>query len=101
METVWKYEIPIKDYFEILIPQKAKVLSVGMQETTPVMWVLVDSESIKTNKAFRLTGTGHPLDIDEDDELKFIGTLQYQLGLVFHLFEIGSHYMFGVDHFAP
>jgi hypothetical protein len=27
--------------------------------------------------------------------------LQYQLGLVFHLFEIGSHYMFGVDHFAP
>jgi len=100
METVWKYQIPITDYFEISMPKRSKILSIGMQENSPVMWVLVDTESEKENKSFRLAGTGHPLDIDEDTHCGFIGTLQYQLGLVFHLFEIGDHYMFGVDHFG-
>ena len=94
MTTIYKYEVKLDDWFEVEVPRRSKVLSVGMQKGTPQMWVLVDLEppplpfSPTVMRRFRLVGTGNPVVGLFDD--KFIGTFQlYEGALVFHLFEAG------------
>lgn len=87
MKTVWKYPVELKDYFEVDMPEGAEILSVEMQGTSPCMWALVRANETPTERRlFRLAGTGHP--INEQENLKFIGTFFMRGVLVFHLFEI-------------
>jgi len=81
---VFKYIVPIQhELVEFLVPDRAKVLSVGMQGHTPVVWALVDQSRPAVTLRLRWFGTGWdvPADIGE-----FVGTVQCPNGLVFHLF---------------
>jgi len=50
---------------------------------------MVDSETKKETRYFRLSGTGHPLGEDYLRIINYIETFQIENGaLVFHLFEI-------------
>ena len=86
MQTIWKFPVPVEDYFEVTMPVGAEVLSVQTQGGIPVMWAVVDSEFDVEVRGFCLRGTGHPLDGDEG---RFVGSFQLLGGsLVYHLFEI-------------
>jgi hypothetical protein len=88
MLQIFKYEIPIDDYFEIEMPENAKILSVQMQMEMPHIWALVDPTNFKNFRKFRLAGTGHPIN-HPVEQLDFIGAFQMHAGsLIFHLFEV-------------
>ena len=83
---VYKYEVPVSDYFTIEMPVGARILSIQTQFKRTCIWALVDPNAEKQKRNFRLCGTGHIMD---DSILAFIGTCQIDNGqLVFHVFEI-------------
>lgn len=89
MLTIFKYPIPIGDYFALELPKDAKILTVQTQRGTPQLWAIVDSEVKEETRYFRLSGTGHPLGEDYLRIINYTGTFQMENGaLVFHLFEI-------------
>lgn len=91
MHKVFKYELPIQDYFELSLPKGAEILKVGVQYDQPYLWALVDPEArLSRLRRFRFAGTGHPI-VEDIDQLVFYGTLQMHGGaLIFHVFEILS-----------
>jgi len=89
MLTIFKYPVPIEDHFALELPKDAKILTVQIQRDTPQLWAMVDSETEKETRHFRLSGTGHPLGDDYLRIINYVGTFQIESGaLVFHLFEI-------------
>ena len=86
-KTIWKYDVPMEDYFEIDMPKDAQILTVQTQNGEPKLWALVNLDiTILEKRKFRHSGTGHPI---TDDNMDYIGT--YQLhggGLIFHVFEV-------------
>ena len=83
---IWKYHVPVSGSFELMMPLGAKILDVQIQHGIPVMWAAVDPMGLQYPKAFRIIGTGHPL---EDLTGDYIGTFQLEDGnLAFHLFSI-------------
>lgn len=88
MRTVWKYPIPVRDYFKLRLPQDAHILTVETQYGHPQLWALVDTEAPLETRGFRLAGMGHPIAYHN---LTYIGTIQQADGhLVWHLFEIAG-----------
>lgn len=89
MLTIFKYPVPIEDHFTLELPKDAKILTVQTQRSAPHLWAMVDSETEKEVRYFRLSGTGHPMGEDYLRIINYIGTFQIENGvLVFHLFEI-------------
>lgn len=88
--SVWKYQLQVRDYQEVEMPQDAAILSAGVQNSVPVVWALVntDPDYPKTKRKIRMMGTGHPMSDEEGYQAEFIGTIFPIPGLVFHLFEL-------------
>lgn len=87
---VFKYQIPMEDFFELLLPKNSEILSFRLQNYIPCIWVLVDEDNLTELEKywFRLVGTGHPLHVSLDPEKRiFIGTIQDD-NLMWHLFYI-------------
>jgi hypothetical protein len=85
MKSIWKFPIEITDEQKVFMPQTAQVLSVQVQNGTPCIWALVDTEEQIAERTFIVHGTGHPCACEASE---FIGTFQVRGGsLVFHLFE--------------
>lgn len=62
-QVVYKYPIPLKDEFTLLLPADATVLSAAFQHGRPVMWVRHDSDVPRETEALRvrtfmMVGTG-------------------------------------------
>ena len=92
MLTIYKYQIPLEDRFTKKFPDEYKILSVGVQNNTPFIWVLLDSLKDQNKTVnFRLAGTGHYFNELIMSQLNFIGSFELmKLGSFFigHLFEI-------------
>jgi hypothetical protein len=94
MNSVWKYEIPIKEVFEIEMPAGAHILSVQVQLGKPCIWAMVNPEWSKEKRQFRLASTGEPIretfiyDPKGGPVLAFVGTFQIHVDEVYHLFEL-------------
>lgn len=85
-KAVWKYPVPVTDYFTIYMPREAKPLAVMMQQGEPHLWALVDPPLAAVERYFRVAGTGHFVD---DQIIAHVGSFQLSGGaLVFHVFEI-------------
>jgi len=85
--TIFKYPIPMNDYFDLWIPIGGKILTVQKQGENPCIWVLVNPKADLKKRQFRLAGTGHP--IEDMIGMVYIGTFQLSGGaFVGHLFEI-------------
>ena len=81
MLTIWKYELGIVDEQTITLPVNYELLALQMQNNTPCIWVLVDTESPQKDIKLVTYGTGHTI----LNHSTYIGT--YQTGpLVFHVF---------------
>lgn len=84
VKTIWKFEIPVAESFGVGMPSGANILTVQVQNGSPYIWAIVDSDAPQTTRYFCARGTGHPL----GDVGLYIGTFQVHGGsLVFHLFE--------------
>ena len=86
MRKVYKYVLPVDDYFTMSLPQNAEILKIDLQFDILHMWALVDPTKPSGVRHFRFVGTGHPI---EEENIRFIDTFQLHDGnLVFHIFEI-------------
>ncbi len=84
MARIWKYPLPIADYFELEMPRGAHYLSVQVQHEQPMLWALVDEHEPKQKHPFSIHGTGHQVD-DAPDQ--YVGTFQTMRGeFIWHLF---------------
>lgn len=83
MITIHKFEVPITEEFELLLPEGYQILDVQTQRGTPQLWVLLDTEPPKFSRKFSVRGTGHRADGLGGG---YIGTFQVPGNLVFHLF---------------
>lgn len=91
MRTIYKYPLwspHPADLVCIPLPDGAQVLCVQTQNDMPMLWAIVDPEKTKVKRAFRVYGTGHPLQGFERVDT-YIGTFQLLKNyLVFHVFEV-------------
>jgi len=88
MLTVYKYAVPVEDYFSLELSQGAKILTVQVQHDSPQIWALVNPESPTETRHFRLAGTGHSIQ-ENGEVLNYLGTFQLARGgFIGHLFEI-------------
>lgn len=110
MITVWKFATPVSelsDELNLMMPDFAIILSVGVQkiamprkdpnhfsheEEHLCVWARVDTEQPKVRRRFRVAGTGHPLNPNKrigNYGGSFVGTVQFESGLVLHVFDEG------------
>lgn len=84
--AVWKYEVPVRNRFELEMPAGARIVSLQLQYDRPVLWAVVDPEAPKVTRMFGVVGTGTVVDFKLP---KHIGTFQLHGGkTVLHVFEI-------------
>lgn len=85
LKTVYKYRIPDEDIeFSFKVPGFAEFLSLDVQHGIPVMWFLVDPETMAIERSFVNVGTGWDI---EAKVVAFLGT--YTEGMfVHHVFEV-------------
>ena len=88
--SVYKYELPITDYVEKMLPKRAQILKVGVQRDIICIWALISvKEPEREIRTFRIAGTGHPIDEAELLKSKYLDTVMIFDGkLVFHVFEL-------------
>ncbi len=85
MITIFKYPLTLSDRQFVAMPIVAEILSVQIQPGSGIcLWVMVNSESPKTERCFEIFGTGHP--ITPGIERRFLGTVQ-EGKFVWHVFE--------------
>jgi hypothetical protein len=88
MLKVFKYQVPVNDYFDLALPRGARILTIQPQAGSLQMWALVDPGQVTEMRHFRFSGTGHPI-AEDADHLRYVSTFQLaDGGLVFHVFEV-------------
>lgn len=89
---VWKFELRPWSIF-LDMPAHAEILSVGVQGEHPtetaVVWALCDPDAPKVSRLVAAHPTGVPLPPAMHDAA-FVGTVQIEGGLVFHVFDGGE-----------
>lgn len=70
------------------MPVGAQILCVQVQDETPCLWALVDTEAKKSERYIETFGTGHPVNEGTGVSRFYVGSYQLEGGkLVFHVFE--------------
>ena len=86
--TIWKFPLQTMDSQPVMMPQRAKILTVQAQHDEPCLWAIVNPNAPREVRMIDIVGTGHPMFEDLGLERKYIGTFQLRDGdLVFHVFE--------------
>jgi len=85
---ILKYPFSVVDRFVLELPEGAAVLHVDAQDGQPMMWASVLVDAPMTERVFRVYGTGHLVEVEGGQWLRYVATfLMYDGGLVWHLFE--------------
>lgn len=89
MKVIWKFEIPFPRTTEpvaLETPVEWQPLSLQVQDGTPVLWAIVNPESLRVQRSILVVGTGW--DIPEDRTIVHLGTYQTNHGqFVWHVFD--------------
>jgi hypothetical protein len=92
MRTVWKFPIPVQDgIFELLMPEDAQLLHVGMGDLLDEVWLWaqVETDAKKERRRFIIHGTNHAIVPLAGETQDYVGTAyDYGQPLVWHLFEV-------------
>ncbi len=87
--TIFKYQMPVKEEFDMTLPKGAKIIRVDDQDGMFWMWAVVDTNATTEKrkfKAFKTGGSG----MDPSENLNYIGFckiyIQMELGL--YIFEV-------------
>ena len=81
--TIFKYQHPVDDSFEVRTFFGAALLDVQMQHGLIALWFLVDTSREEQVRRFRVYGTGQPFGLDD---YRHVGTVQ-DVPYVWHIFE--------------
>ena len=84
-KTIWKYPVILSVGWIQTLPKRSHVLSVGVQDNRPFMWVMHEGTDKAEARKFSVYGTGHEI---RQYPGRFVGTFQLE-SLVFHFFEDG------------
>lgn len=87
-EIVWKFRLRPWTIF-IDVPRGARVLSVGAQGSDVVAWLLCASDEPVAPRLLAAWATGEVLPRAAEGAA-FVGTVQMDDGLVFHVFDGGE-----------
>jgi len=87
LSVIWKFPMAIQDDVDIAMPVGAEILTFQVQDKTPTIWAAVDPNQPLELRCFLIVGTGHPMTNTYIGLLEYIGTIQGEMGLVWHLFE--------------
>lgn len=86
MNTIYKYPLTGAQT-RLNLPIGARLLTVQMQNNTPVLWALIDQdESITASRIFLSVNTGTSFEIHA--ALDYISTVTSDNGIVWHIFEV-------------
>lgn len=86
-KVIWKYNLTTKKRQVVLLPQGHKFLSIQIQGTMAVMWIMVEPDNEKVEVEFVLRETGEPF-IQPKNE-RYRGTYQLSGGnYIIHVFEV-------------
>lgn len=96
MRSIWKFPLGVAlddKAAEVTMPEGAQVAHFGLQDGSPTVWALVDSDNPPEPRRFQIFGTGHPL----PRGCRHVGT--YGDGpFVWHVFEmVGEPLPDGLD----
>jgi len=81
---IWKFQLEVKDFNRVKMPEKAQILSVAIQYDTICIWAVCPVASETFTRTFQLIGTGHPI---HKAERRYIGTVVVG-AFVWHVFEV-------------
>lgn len=92
MNKVYKYELEIKDFQEIEMPNGALVLSAKEQNGKLCIWAEVDLRNTTTKpKKIAIVGTGHDINFKIGFyEYSFLDTVVMSYGLVWHVYAFNN-----------
>lgn len=87
-QTIWSYTLTVDDATLLVVPEGARVLSVGQEQGNIRMWMLVDKDQpVKVDRTFLAVGTGFELPVNRRTD--YLGTVPGLTdGLVCHIFEL-------------
>ena len=68
------------------MPAGAEILHVEVQHGVPCLWALVETDRELVQRAFRIFGTGHRIDVPVRKHVASF--LMHDGSLVWHLFEV-------------
>ena len=86
MTRIFKYQLPIRDEFELELPKGAKVLSVINQYEQTCLYAEVDSGTTERD-TYKFIGYGTGNECYHDDSYSFLGTVAFDGGsFIYHLF---------------
>lgn len=87
MKTIYKYKFELSSFPQFIpMPINAQILTCQLQNDKPHIWAIIDQEQSEIGfYVFQAFPTGQPLHGLESK--KYISTIQYSDGLVFHIFE--------------
>jgi hypothetical protein len=94
VHTIFKYPFDIAGEFSLDLPTGAVLLHVADQGGIACLWAMVHTERETERRYFRVFGTGHP--IEGEEQLTFVGTFQQSSPInalpsfVWHVFEVVS-----------
>ena len=83
MQTIYKYRLELQPVQIVKLPLK-RVLTIQIQDGTPCLWALVNTNEMEIPLAICMAGTGAQ-DGNDYERLKYISTTQLG-GFVFHWF---------------
>lgn len=86
MRRIHKYHLVVQEEpQQIELPQYAKILAVGEQYASPVIWVEFDTmfEEKRSMRTLQVVGTGW----DFEEGAEYCGTVQMKTGFVWHVYE--------------
>lgn len=84
--AIFKYHITKENNGLIEMPEGSNVVSCQLQNGIITIWAIVDESKPLVKRQFDVYGTGW----DVDARNTFIGTVQDNDGLVWHIFEINT-----------
>jgi hypothetical protein len=85
VSELWKF--PLLPSAKVLMPEGARVLSVGQQDGQPYLWALVDPSARIEMRDVLVIGTGHVVPSDVGDR-PFVGSIHGVDGwIVLHVFD--------------
>lgn len=82
---IFKYELPLKDEFELELPEGHELCDIQAVDDKIFMWALIDIHAPLIKRFFKIVGTGEI--IRDITKLYFLKTVVMKNGFVWHIFE--------------
>ncbi len=84
-QVIYKFPLLPSSNGVIEMPMNAVVLTVQMQGNVPTLWASCHPTAPKEMRSFFIVGTGHIF--EPSHNARYIGTVQMNNGLVWHIYE--------------